>query len=524
MDDTVDRRAELLTFYQRFDRNKTADDVAALLRDHSVPGVAAALLAKFGAVPDGWERYTEQEGRAPTGAQSSWFFLLAALVTVVAYLATFTLGKVQLVAIPGSIAAQPSTPAIAHVYIVHWTKLTQRRADMEQRLDNAGLLSRSTFIDAYDAEVLPAPGSTAHDKLYDPFRWLKEYTDRKYVHPTLTPAELSTALKHAEALKQAAAAAASAGVGVRGGFLVLEDDAILRPGFETTLARLLGQLAYAKREWDVLELGAGFSRAAWDASGEVGLEKGFKRPDPAEFATLSEDATLSDTSAYLVSATAAQRLARAYEPVAFAADCTINFLCNTLMLSVWRTRPALAVQGTVINTYSTTMSHEHVDPLVAGVEHAVQALVGMLVEAVRRHPSLPQAPSLLADAAEFQLQLGKHAEGVATFERAAALRPAEAAAPITSMGAVDPNQLIQAAETLKKARELRGADVLLQLAARRLCAMDCRGNGARSRLYWRSLSALMTPLPQARLSSWRRNVNEACHPQYGVLHPSWAGV
>jgi len=126
------------------------------------------------------------------------------------------------------------TPNNLRVHVIHYTRLTERRAHMEQTLREHGLNRFPvSWVTAHDREEVLAGGA---------------YERAEWGNPKLIAASaVSVILKHL-AVYRAVVAEPQAW------HLILEDDVLIRPGFLPALADCLTELP---KEWDLFFVGLG---------------------------------------------------------------------------------------------------------------------------------------------------------------------------------------------------------------------------------------------------------------------------
>lgn len=126
---------------------------------------------------------------------------------------------------------------IDHIYICHYTKLTERKAFIENQLDSFGI-NNYEFISSYDPELLDKKLiSQRYPYIFD-----KTKKDKRY----LRISEISLALKHCYAIEKSYKQNYNS-------VLILEDDALLGDNFILSYNNYLKQLP---DDWDLFWAGS----------------------------------------------------------------------------------------------------------------------------------------------------------------------------------------------------------------------------------------------------------------------------
>ena len=277
-------------------------------------------------------------------------------------------------------SAAPDHPVTA-IFVVSASTNVKRRRSLGRRLRLHGLDALTSWIDAFDADTLtPAQISGAYDQHL--YHTAGPWPNKKYATPQpLTRPELSAAMKHIEALRRAA----QLPLGTRA--LILEDDAVFKPGwgrggdggttaataatrkelralpFVEQLRQCLAALPASDSDWDVLFIGEGqlqqnmhvnkteLSRAP-PPGGEPSLLSVHRKRWHAEWAPYPWPMLLSrwnvarSPEAYVVHAASAAALVRAMEPFAFPIDGQLAFTLNAMApeSAVFWSEPSLVAQ------------------------------------------------------------------------------------------------------------------------------------------------------------------------------------
>jgi hypothetical protein len=267
-------------------------------------------------------------------------------------------------ALGAGIAAPSSAEPVQAVFIVSVTTNKKRRRALSRRLRMHGLESIVTWIDAFDVTALTPPQIAAA------YRQHRYHTDgpwaskRYSTTQPLTLPEISATMKHVEALRLAARLPPGARA------LVLEDDAVFKPGwgrggaegaaaaamrqrrrdlqnmpFKEQLRRCVASLPPTNGGWDVLFIGEGqlqqdmhinATQLAQEASAPpkaLGVHRKRWHADWAPYPwpmLLSKWNVARSPEAYIVHAASAAALVGAMTPFAFPIDAQLAFTLNAM--------------------------------------------------------------------------------------------------------------------------------------------------------------------------------------------------
>jgi hypothetical protein len=137
---------------------------------------------------------------------------------------------------------------LGRIFVVHYSKLTERRWALNRSLKKQSLLGLVEWIDDWDRERLTDQDFSLY---YQHFRFisLTNQIDPMFFWRFLNPPEVANGIAHYQAFKRTTKAQIQLPV------LILEDDAVLPPNFASCLASYLAQLNAQPGGWDVLVLG-----------------------------------------------------------------------------------------------------------------------------------------------------------------------------------------------------------------------------------------------------------------------------
>jgi GR25 family glycosyltransferase involved in LPS biosynthesis len=225
------------------------------------------------------------------------------------------------------------------VFVIHYTKLSDRRAAMEKQLDKHGI--SADWITQYDKEEL-------NNYPRDRFRWIKEFGWLAVGSGDISLAETSLYFKHKHAFEKIVAGNAEMA-------LILEDDAVLSNGFVLSLNKYVSELDHSNGTWDVLSLGScqGGDQVPVkeQAPGvhvyrkqlpKIRLSGGEEHVFPG---LVSTDNAMRCADSYVVTRTAAQLFLKDMLPVSnMPVDAFLNIMFHQHQLSMWWAAPTLVSQ------------------------------------------------------------------------------------------------------------------------------------------------------------------------------------
>lgn len=211
-------------------------------------------------------------------------------------------------------------------HIVHYKKLVQRRAAMERQLGWEGI--EADFVDQFDRDIVRIEDVSLFDRRRVPWRFRRRMPDVQVV----------ITLSHLHCLRQIAHSG-------RWG-LILEDDAILAPGFRAGLERCLDQLPDG---WGMLFLGDGCGLHIPEDRLRGGVVVYPKEREPTDW---GGDGATRCTDSYVVHpdcAAAVIALLQALpRPIDRPIDWWLNEVIRHLRIDVYWAEPTLATQGSQV--------------------------------------------------------------------------------------------------------------------------------------------------------------------------------
>jgi GR25 family glycosyltransferase involved in LPS biosynthesis len=219
---------------------------------------------------------------------------------------------------------------IKDVYVVHYTKLEERRRKIISQFD--GIVDNMVYITDYDQENLS-------DEVLDKFYkysvddWNRKVSDLwdLYQHQPriLNIAEISCTIKHIEAIDM---------VAKNGDALIIEDDLIIKENFVEYFNFMIESLP---DDWDVIMVGTGCEMTAKIETGKIL----YKMPHPA---TRCLDS-------YLISQSAAQKIISTIKPFQLVSDWEVAYHMYLHNLNVYWLEPSPCFQGSEKGVYKSTL-------------------------------------------------------------------------------------------------------------------------------------------------------------------------
>jgi GR25 family glycosyltransferase involved in LPS biosynthesis len=222
---------------------------------------------------------------------------------------------------------------IENVYVVHYTKLTERRSVIERQFNE--ISKNLIFIEDFDAEVIT---NDIINEWYQPseIEWEERNNKlwRRKGLPTpafrrINMAEISCTIKHIKAMEL---------IAQNGDGFIIEDDVLLKENFVENFNKAIDELP---EDWDVIMIGAGCNMHVPST------------PDKL-FYKVSDPATRCLDS-YLVSQSAAQKLIKTIKPFQTISDWELAWQLHLNNLTTYWLEPSLCVQGSETGVYKTTL-------------------------------------------------------------------------------------------------------------------------------------------------------------------------
>lgn len=217
------------------------------------------------------------------------------------------------------------------VYIIHYSKLSDRKKYMEKQLVDFGINNlRIKWIDNFDREIIT-----------------EELRQNNYMrNPSwreLSPSEIANGIAHNHALESISL---STNLG-----LVLEDDIILKPGF---LDYVYKCIKMAPSDWDILTLGGDYN----DGTGKY--DHDYKDITNGELRLEVPDKICTTVSCYLLKPQTARKIMshKLYKPFCYPIDETLCHILPELELKVFWAQPWLAYEGSKSGIFKSCILDE----------------------------------------------------------------------------------------------------------------------------------------------------------------------
>jgi GR25 family glycosyltransferase involved in LPS biosynthesis len=211
-------------------------------------------------------------------------------------------------------------------YVVHYKKLVDRRAAMERQLGREGI--EADFIDQFDRDTVRGEDLSLFDRRRMPWRFRRRMPD----------VQVAITLSHLHCLRQIANS------GHWG--LILEDDAILAPGFRTGLERCVDQLPAG---WGMCFLGDGCGFHIPPDRLRDGIVVYPKEREPTAW---GGDGATRCTDSYVVHPACAARVIALLRALPRRIDRPIDWWLNEvirhLRIDVYWAEPTLVTQGSQV--------------------------------------------------------------------------------------------------------------------------------------------------------------------------------
>jgi GR25 family glycosyltransferase involved in LPS biosynthesis len=222
-------------------------------------------------------------------------------------------------------------------YIIHYTKLVDRRKNLDISLEKLGI--RAIYISEYDQEDL------SDDIINSFYEWSAEQYSKKLVNlwPGCCPRrlvlpEISCTIKHLEALKQIANGPDNFG-------LILEDDVVFCDNFNYLFQK---SIEGTPDNWDAIFFGSGcgedFIRKSSDKLRQVNKHC-FRASHPST----------NCAEAYLIKKETANLIVNSAKPFHMVSDWEIAYQLYKFNSIVYWWVPSLIEQGSKNGMYSSTL-------------------------------------------------------------------------------------------------------------------------------------------------------------------------
>ena len=225
------------------------------------------------------------------------------------------------------------------IYIIHYSKLSERKEYMNQILDNLNI--DFEFIEKFDKETLKEIDlSKYYDDNEENFNnKVKLWGERANKYSRMSDSEISCTLKHLEALRLI-------NEGSHEYNLILEDDVI--PQYKN-LIHEINKLIDNKNKWDVLLIGEGMGkRFRNDKIGirrRIPFKKSFKVKHPAT----------NCLEAYIVKKSVVQKILKGLLPVTMACDWEFAYQFYIKNMNIYWSKKSIFIQGSKDGTYKSAI-------------------------------------------------------------------------------------------------------------------------------------------------------------------------
>lgn len=223
---------------------------------------------------------------------------------------------------------------IDHIFISHYTKLTERKTFMEKAINEIKLkeeIAPIIWVDFFDRENL-TQSQTDEYVLYRP----------GISHSVLIPAQISVTLGHYFAIEKIANDP-KIEIG-----MIIEDDIIFRNDFVSNLKKVLNCMP---SDWDIFCIGGGNWLDGIDCSNTVNVQKysdSISVYKPNDFGIV--------TGNYLINKRSARQIMShpLYKPFSFPIDWTLIKIARSFNMNVYWSRPFLSFEGSKKNCYEAS--------------------------------------------------------------------------------------------------------------------------------------------------------------------------
>jgi len=216
---------------------------------------------------------------------------------------------------------------INHIYVMHYSKLVDRRSSLEKKLKKAGLDNYpTTWVTQFDRENI------TQEMMKD-----YKYTPEVFPRPLTLP-EIANYLAHHHIIEQALTHDIT---------LILEDDIVFKDGF---LGCVKESLEKIPKDWDIITLGGNCSDGPNDPYvNDFGEVKNLHLVVPGN--------KTSTVSCYLLSRKGAEKILRCdltkpfYRPI----DDAFCYILPKIDCKLYWLRPFLAYEGSKAGEFNTTL-------------------------------------------------------------------------------------------------------------------------------------------------------------------------
>ena len=236
------------------------------------------------------------------------------------------------------------------VFVLHHPANIERRKKLEEELGRQKV--QAEWIEDFSADDLAALDPPKLLELYDQHAFLKKGDKQHWcIAPKISLKHVSVLLKHFEAIKLIVERGLS-------NALILEDDVILEDNLLSKLAAHLEQMD--SEEWDLLSIGDGNPAMHHPDHKEGSSNTSYKNYKKIWTAgpiyAVSATNLMRSADAYVLSQRGASELHRMFLPTVFPIDNHLNYLLNSLNLSVYWAGTLTCMRSRVLVFYT----HLHV--------------------------------------------------------------------------------------------------------------------------------------------------------------------
>jgi hypothetical protein len=213
------------------------------------------------------------------------------------------------------------------VYVMHYSKLTERKLNLEKNIKEVGLDKYQIFwIEQFDRELI-TPELFSQNYKYNP----------SILPRPLTLPEIANGIAHNYIIQDIA--------NNHNCSLILEDDVILKPNFTTYLENCIQKLP---QDWEIFNIG-----------GDYKHEDGFAN-DPTPIQSdpyiLTYD-KCAMTCSYLLRNSGAKKISthHLFKPFSMPIDTTLCCICPDKNIQTYWCKPWLAYEGSKSSLYTTSL-------------------------------------------------------------------------------------------------------------------------------------------------------------------------
>jgi len=220
---------------------------------------------------------------------------------------------------PPRILRNPFIQGKVHIYIVHYSKLKNRREHLEKNLKEVGIPSSMiTWIDWLDRDEVDI---SKYGKL------ALSQGNRQ-----LTPAEVTNYMAHYYAMEQTAKIENSVSI-------ILEDDAVLNKNFQENLQKILENIP---KDWEFISIcNVNPAVPLKETKEEIFISKGGTTP----------------TCAYILNQRSAKRILETpFFPFSEPIDFAYMYIQNKIDLNVYTISPSICYEGSKFDVFPSSIS------------------------------------------------------------------------------------------------------------------------------------------------------------------------